>query len=177
MTGRLTVVCGPMFAGKTTALLRALRPGAVLIKPAMDVRAGAALVATHDGESAPALPVRSVPEEARAARLLLVDEVQFLEPPWFDDDLVEFVRDAVAGGAEVFAAGLDMDAWGRPFDVTAALCAMADEVIKLKARCAECGEPANMTALNSPTAGGRVSLGGAEKYRPVCRRHWSPPPS
>ena len=168
----LTVYCGPMFAGKSTALLKAWHEapetGRILLKPAMDTRYGKNSVSTHDGFSIPALPVTAMPEIGDKTHVFL-DEVQFMEDPWFSDDIHERVYELLRKGISVFAAGLDMDARGVPFAATAGLLAMADTVVKLTARCHVCEQPASMTSLRSPAD--RVQLGGSELYFPTCRIH------
>lgn len=177
--GRLSVFCGPMFAGKSTALLRAVREAetldgeaaCLLLKPAMDGRHGNDRVGTHDGELRAAMPVTQMPDLASGVRHVFLDEVQFMEPPWFAEGLGEAVEDLLRRGVNVTAAGLDMDAWGAPFQAVATLLAMADSVVKLTARCEVCGAPANMSRLHRDDAGGRVLLGGKDSYSPVCRDH------
>jgi thymidine kinase len=74
----------------------------------------------------------------------------------------------------ITASALDMDWQGRPFPMTAALAAMADEVVKLRAHCSVCGRPATKT-LKRSAEGGLVDLGGADKYEPRCNVHWHAP--
>ena len=172
--GKLTVICGPMFAGKSTELVSRVHEQTLVMKPAMDSRYGREVMSTHDGKQVPAWPVRAWPEWAWERSSIVIDEIQFFDTPWFDDDLTDIISRLLKRDVDIVVAGLDMDAWGRPFEVTATLCALADEVIKLKARCATCGQPAGMT-LAKRNAGQRVLLGGAESYEPACRLHWSVP--
>ena len=178
MPAVLTVICGPMFAGKSTALLREagrLEPSRVmLLKPGMDTRYDKDSVVTHDGLRAAAIPVRSMPVVPDSISDVFLDEVQFMEDPWFEGSLAEDVSRLLARRVSVWAAGLDMDAWGVPFSVTASLLAMSDHVLKLKSSCHACGAPACMTTLRGD-AGGRVKLGGSDVYAPACREHWQAP--
>jgi thymidine kinase len=160
-----------MFAGKTTALIREAVGHHIILKPAMDTRYGVEKITSHDGVGFPAIPMRRRPDNLpEILNTVIIDEVQFLEPPWFDDDIIDFVSDLLDRGISVVAGGLDMDAHGRPFEITAYLAAMADEVIKLKAVCVVCGDKAGMTRRKNGN-GDRVSLGGAESYEAVCRLH------
>jgi thymidine kinase len=58
--------------------------------------------------------------------------------------------------------------------MTAALAAMADEIVKLRAHCAVCGRPATKT-LKRSAGGESVDLGGSDKYEPRCNDHWYVP--
>ena len=66
MIATLTVVAGPMFAGKTSALIARIvealdrhQQPVVIVKPAMDNRYAEAAIVTHDGVAHPALPIAS----------------------------------------------------------------------------------------------------------------------
>jgi thymidine kinase len=188
MIASLHVIAGPMFAGKTSALIAriraALRDGArpvVIMKPAMDNRFADAAIVTHDGVAHPALPVASEREvfaavgeaAARAGRPVhvFVDEVNFLEAPHFDGSFHEAVHALLIGGHEVTCGGLDCDWRGMPFDVTARLLAMADRIEKLTARCAVTGEPAAKSYKRTADAA-RIALGAADTYEPRANSAW-----
>lgn len=179
--GTLTLITGPMFAGKSTELLKRVlwamngeqRPVAVL-KPAFDVRYAVERIVSHDGLAADAVPISAWPELDPAITEVFLDEAQFLDAPRFEGDLVAHVRETLARGVRITASGLDMDWQGRPFPMTAALAAMADEVVKLRAHCSLCGRPATKT-LKRSAEGGPVDLGGADKYEPRCNAHWHAP--
>ena len=49
---------------------------------------------------------------------------------------------------------------------------LADTVTKLAARCAYCGTPALFSLRIAADARQEV-VGGADKYAPVCRRHYA----
>ena len=188
MIATLTVVAGPMFAGKTSALIRriaaALDEGArpvVIVKPAMDNRFADGAIVTHDGVAHPALPIASEHDlfaavAEAAARVdgavhVFVDEMQFLETPHFHGAFHECVHALLVAGHDVTCGGLDCDWRGMPFDVSARLLAMADHVEKLTARCAVSGLPAQKTYKKSPDAT-RIALGAADTYEPRANAAW-----
>src|SRR5439155_19864011 len=80
----LTLICGPMFAGKTRTLIElvlAAGESAVAAKPDVDTRFGRGVIVSHDGARLPAIPLSSTAdlhEAASGAKLLAVDEAQFL---------------------------------------------------------------------------------------------------
>lgn len=175
--GTLTVVCGPMFAGKTTEVLKRVlwaRNGVqrevVVLKPAFDNRYADSEIVSHDGLRVEAISINEMPPNvARPGRggLVVLDEVQFMTI----GDLPDYVRSLLNDGVDVLAAGLDMDWQGHPFDVTASLLGMADEVIKAHAHCTVCGRPARKT-WKKDALGGSVELGAGDKYESRCNTHW-----
>jgi thymidine kinase len=184
----LNVFSGPMFAGKTSALIGSIKAvvdagvsPVVIIKPAMDNRFADAAIVTHDGVSHMALPVASAHDvfaavaaataESDAAIHLFVDEVQFLDKPYFAGDFHLVVHSLLQAGHTVTCGGLDMDWRGLPFEVTARLLAMADHVTKLTARCNVTGQPAQKT-YKRVVDGSRVALGAAETYEARCNGAW-----
>jgi thymidine kinase len=188
MIATLTVIAGPMFAGKTSALIAlvnaAVETGGrpvVIVKPAMDNRYADAAIVTHDGVAHPALPVgderslfAAVAEAAaRAGRPahVFVDEMQFLEPPHYHGAFHESVHALLAAGHDVTCGGLDTDWRGMPFDVSARLLAMADHVTKLTARCTVTGLPAQKTYKKTADAS-RIVLGAADTYEARANAVW-----
>lgn len=179
MYGKLTLICGPMFSGKTTELLKSilwnkngLNKNIAVFKTSFDDRYAQEEVMNHDGLEAKALSVKTWKDVSDDIDVVFFDEVQFFKNPQFDGHLVDIVHDLLSRGIDVVGAGLDMDADGKPFDITAMLLAMADEVIKLTSHCAVCGQPATKTYLKVERTG-QVQLGGSESYEPRCTRHWS----
>jgi len=179
--GNLTFICGPMFGGKTTELLKRIlwaRNGcskAVLVlKPAFDNRYSETKIVSHDGLSVESKSISSF-SEVRAllddAEMICIDETQFFTSPHFQDDLIEWISKFLEDGKEVVATGLDMDWQGKPFDISAKLAAMADDVIKVKANCTICGTPAAKT-FKKVQNGEQIELGTTDLYEARCNKHW-----
>lgn len=186
--GKLTVIVGPMFAGKTTELIRIIQRYRVLNKNvfvlnhASDTRyatVGGA-IATHVGSTLAAHSVESLGEEGAYAPegtdLVVIDEAQFFP------DLVEGVASWLDSfpHLDIVVAGLNGDARQRPFGHVLELIPLADEVIHLTALCLRCndGTPAHFS-VRKPDAdsGGTVQVGGADAYMAVCRAHLNPRPT
>lgn len=186
MIATLTVFSGPMFAGKTTALIGAVnaalaateRP-VVIVKPAMDNRFAESAIVTHDGVAHVAVPVASAHDVFAAVAAasgerpahVFADEVQFMDRPFFDGDFHLAIHTLLQAGHDVTCGGLDLDWRGLPFEVTARLLAMADHVTKLTARCAATGATAQKT-YKRVVDGERVALGAAETYEPRSNAAW-----
>ena len=180
--GSLTVITGPMFAGKTSMLIARAHlttcghaADVLALKPAFDTRGEASLIRSRDHSSLHARPITSWPAEAAGHAMLMLDEAQFMAPPHYAGDVVADVLDARQGGTSVMVSGLDTDYLRRPFAVIARFRALADEQIILRARCHVCGEPAAWTAKKIETD--RLLEVGDELYEARCDAHWSRPGS
>lgn len=170
--GRVEVVCGSMFSGKTEELIRRLRRAQFakqkveIFKPAIDVRYSEEEVVSHEGNSIPSTPVdssASILLMAQESEVVGIDEAQF-----FDDHIVEVCNDLAARGIRVIVAGLDLDFKGQPFGPMPALLAIADEVTKVHAICVRCGALAYVS--HRIVAGEKqVLLGEKQEYEPLCR--------
>jgi thymidine kinase len=180
--GKLTLCCGPMYASKTTELLKRTlwasngqNRTVYVVKPAFDTRYSATKIVSHDGLSTMANAIIGWDDHCRisaaGADMVCFDEVQFFAEPNFSADVVTIIRELLQEGKEVVCAGLDMDWQGAPFPVTASLAAMADEILKLTANCTVCGRPAGKTFKKLPE-GGSVELGSHDKYEARCNEHW-----
>ncbi len=182
--GRIEVVAGPMFAGKTEELLRRVRRAVIggrsvrVFTHALDTRQDAGVVASHAGHE---LPSREVDTAAEIADLVPpgTDLVAIDEAHFFGPELVPVVEDLARGGSVVLVAGLDVTFSGEPFEPLPALMALAERVDKLTAICAVCGEEAVFHRRIAPGTAGATDLvaehvGGSEKYEGRCRRHFEP---
>ena len=180
--GRLEVISGPMFAGKTEELLRRVRRAevagrkVVVINHALDIRHGTDRVASHAGLDYPSLAASSADEVERAVPdgpdLVAIDEAHFFGP-----DLTPVVTRLADRGLTVIVAGLDVTFEGQPFEPLPALMALAERVDKLTAICAVCGEEAVFhvrvaESSASPTDPVAEHVGGLDKYQARCRRHF-----
>lgn len=175
MYGKLTVITGPMFAGKSSHLMMEARLiNAVLFKPSFDNRYSECEVVSHDGEKMPAYSfssMRDIAEVGETTRPYCFDEVQFLDGDRYDGDFVQDVKLLLEHGIEVVVSGLDMCARGKPFPVMAQLLSMADSVAKLGAICTVCGTIASKSYRRDDGEG--VELGSDDLYEARCNRHWN----
>jgi len=167
------VVRGPMFAGKTSYALSAIRKHTALgqrvlvIKPACDTRFGATSeITTHDGDSLPCVTtntLNSVTDDVFAScDVIVIDEAQF-----FTGLLYFVVAAAEQKHKSVYVIGLSGDYQRRTFGEVLAVIPYADKVTTLSAICA-CGGDAHFTRRLNPNTG-QVIIGGAESYEAQCR--------
>ncbi|MDY6770374.1 MAG: thymidine kinase [Candidatus Nanohaloarchaea archaeon] len=148
---RLRVFTGPMFAGKSTALLEAAEEyDAVLVfKPELDDRYAEEEIVTHDGRSLEAEVVASdadgVEELEEQALDEVPDAVAIDEGQFFDEALVDAVGRLLAAGIDVVVTGLEKDYRQEGFGPMPELVSRADTVKRMTADCDVCGGPATRT--------------------------------
>ncbi len=170
--GRIEVICGSMFSGKTEELIRRLKRAKFakqrveIFKPSIDTRYSEEDVVSHDQNA-----IRSTPIDSSGNILLLasnIDVVGIDEAQFLDEGLTEVCNQLANNGVRVIIAGLDMDFKGVPFGPIPALCAIADEVTKVHAICVKCGALAYISHRLVANEH-RVLLGEQEEYEPLCR--------
>lgn len=170
--GRIEVICGSMFSGKTEELIRRMKRAKFakqrveIFKPAIDVRYSEEEVVSHDHNS-----ILSTPIDSSESILLLASDIDVVgidEAQFFDQGLVEVCNTLAKNGMRVIIAGLDMDYKGVPFGPIPALCAIADDVTKVHAICVKCGALAYLSHRLVANEH-RVLLGEQGEYEPLCR--------
>ena len=170
--GRIEVICGSMFSGKTEELIRRLNRARIaqqkveIYKPMIDTRYSEENVVSHDSNSVASTPVessQSILLMATEADVVGIDEAQF-----FDEGLIEVCNTLANRGKRIIIAGLDMDFKGVPFGPMPALCSIAEDVTKVHAICVRCGNLAHVS--HRIVAGDKqVMLGELQEYEPLCR--------
>lgn len=170
--GRIEVICGSMFSGKTEELIRRMKRAKFakqkvdIFKPAIDVRYSVENVVSHNSQS-----INSTPVDSSASIMLLAtntDVVGIDEAQFFDNGLVDVCNKLANEGVRVIVAGLDMDFKGNPFGPIPQLCAIADEVSKVHAICVKCGQLASFSH-RTVDVDKQVLLGETAEYEPLCR--------
>ncbi|HEV8406420.1 MAG TPA: thymidine kinase [Sphingomicrobium sp.] len=176
-----------MNAGKSTTLLQAdfnyrERGMATMLWTAgHDDRSGPGTIGSRIALSAPAHTydesvdlARAIGEELKKRELdcILVDEAQFLA----QRHVLQLCEVTDRLGIPVLCYGLRTDFQGKLFPGSAALLALADSLIELKAVC-ECGRKATMSLRidedgHAVTSGAQTEIGGNDRYIALCRRHF-----
>ncbi len=176
-----------MNAGKSTTLLQAdfnyreRGMETMLWTAAHDDRSGTGRIASRLGLTvdahaySPEIDLfEAVGEELKRRELhcVLVDEAQFLTR----GHVVQLCRLCDEVGLPVLCYGLRTDFLGELFEGSAALLALADTLVELKAVC-ECGRKAMMNLRvdvegHAVAAGAQTEIGGNDRYVALCRRHF-----
>ncbi len=177
--GKLTVIAGPMFSGKTGKLVALVdvftRMGhkVLTVKPKLDNRYGGRReLHSHDHQTTDAIVVDGEAPELIEKKILGTgaDKVIFDEVQFFDrDKMIQIILYLKKHGLHVIAAGLLYDYMRRPFGATPDLLGLADERLELFSICQKCGS----LARHSERVGGgkgRVDVGAADKYIAVCEK-------
>jgi len=168
-----------MFAGKSEELIRLARRALYakkivqVFKPSIDDRFHQTMVVSHMGVQHEAVPVNSAADLRSKispdVEMVLIEEVQF-----FDPTITDLCVELADRGVEVVCAGLDQDFRRQPFGPMASLLCAADEVIKLRAICMNCGDPASHTYRMVDDRPAHwddpiVLIGAMEAYEARCR--------
>jgi thymidine kinase len=180
--GHLSLLIGCMFAQKTTELLRRVRRyksigyKVLVVNFVGDTRYGRDCVASHDKEVEMATCVNTLKEVEPLIRtgqynVIAIDEGQFFT------DLFECVTQwADELPVHIVISGLDGTSERTPFGNMLRLIPHAEEVERLTAFCSECRD-GTIAAYSKYFGEAKkdehgVAIGGAEAYRPVCRKHY-----
>ena len=179
--GRIEVVVGPMFSGKSEELIRRLKRARIArqrvacFKPDIDLRYHRTAIASHSSQTHDAVTIANVAQLRRALyqqmseiEVVGIDEAQFL-----DDSIVQLAGELVHLDKRVILAGLDTTFTGDPFGPIPALMAVADDVTKLSAVCMVCGAPAVHTQRLGKSRE-LVVVGAAGVYEARCRACFRP---
>lgn len=179
--GRIELICGSMFSGKTEELIRRVRRARIarqsvqIFKPAVDTRFTKGRVTSHNGQDDEAVTCLSAADILihldPATTVVAVDEAQF-----FDLGLIQVIEQLAARDIRIIAAGLDLDFRGEPFGPIPELLARAEDVTKLHAICVVCGEEASRTQRLVDGQPARfddpvIMVGASESYEARCRQH------
>lgn len=177
----LDLYLGPMFAGKSSAILGIIRRNTVIglktfcITNAIDRRyTKDARIMTHALDSAPAIAVTHLMDLIRSPEVMAADCI-IIEEAQFFPDLTDFVIPVVdCLQKHVICVGLDGDSSRRPFGQLLDLIPYADTITRLTALCKRCGDgtPAIFTFRQPGAPKMQVNVGAADQYESLCRRHF-----
>jgi thymidine kinase len=190
--GRVEVITGGMFSGKTTELISRLirakiaKQQIIAFKANLDNRYKKDDITSHTGMSVTSIPVSITAEGVKQMKEIVseqeklhgfVDVIGIDEVHFFDDSIVDLADEFASKGKRVILAGLDLDFSDEPFEPMKRLLAKAEYVDKLRAVCVACGAEGTKTHLKAKTVGDSKSplIGGAELYEARCRNCFSLP--
>lgn len=186
--GRIEVICGCMYSGKTEELIRRLhhvqiaRQRLAAFTPRRDTRYAAGNLVSHNGVRIEARiidTIRDIPSLLEdGVQVVALDELHFLDD---EPDMVYTVCQSLADrGLRVLVAGLDQDFRALPFPAMSRLLAVAEQVDKLFAICVRCGAYATRSqrlidGQPAPFDAPTLVVGGLDMYEARCRSCYEHP--
>jgi thymidine kinase len=177
MAGRLELIMGCMFSGKSTEMIRrlkrykAINKKILVINSSKDVRNPKAVLQTHDNITFDCVKTDNLltlfcTDEIQTADIIAIDEAQFFS------QLRDFVERVLEMNKHIIVAGLDGDYKQCIFGDILYLIPLADEVDKLKAMCMKCNNgtlgPFTKRIIDNTE---QELIGANEMYKSVCRLH------
>jgi len=170
--GRIEVICGSMFSGKTEELIRRIKKVElanekyIIFRPKIDSRNPENKIISHAKNEISASIVSSPKEILDLSvnySVIGIDEAQF-----FDQSIVDVCNVLANKGHRLIIAGLDMDYEGNPFGPMPNLMACAEDVMKVHAVCVETGNPAGYS-YRKDSSDDLVLIGEKKEYKPLSR--------
>lgn len=178
--GKLTIILGCMFSGKSTELIRLIRryrsidKNVMVIKHSIDHRYDSSHVTSHDQEKIESVMITDLSNvkdrpEFKTADVIVVEEAQFFNELY---NHVIYWVDTLK--KNVIVAGLDGDYNRQPFlnGELLKLIPVCDEIKKLTGYCQICHCEAIFTKRVNTDTTDQIVVGSKDIYIPVCRKHY-----
>lgn len=177
--GKLTVIAGPMFAGKTTKLLTLfsvlsnLGYSILCFKAEAASNGGMGHTRSHDERPLPVIYIsQEEPEKILqyvgkdGIQKVIIDAIHFFPK----DRFITVVEKLLTQGIDVYVNGLIYDYRKQEYGATKTLMDMADECIEQYSICVKCGGKAAHTERIAGSTEQSIGTTGkvAAKYIPVC---------
>ena len=169
----IEIVCGPMFSGKTTALISKIKKEisnnnqVVIFKPHIDDRYSENYIVSHDNskiECKTIINAEEILEYMDSYKIFAIDECQL-----FDINIISVCEKLAKENKKIILAGLDNDYKAEPFKQMLGLMKLSNNITKLYAICVKCGDDASFSyRLTNETE--VVVIGKDEKYEARCKK-------
>lgn len=189
MKGRLEIIIGPMYSGKTEELIRRItrrriaKQEGLVFKPVIDTR-DKSFVKSRAGTVIEAISISEISDifkhlEKRKVNFIAIDEIQF-----FSETIYDVLESVLNKNIDVLSSGLNLDFKGEPFKSVEDLVIRADDITLLKAVCVVCGKDATRTQrlilkngswLPASKSDDVILIDGSiesVRYEPRCRDCW-----
>ena len=170
--GKIELILGPMFSGKSTRLIELMRKyvykakKTIMVKYFADQRySEKSEVVTHDlikYDSINCKLLRNSFDTLKQYDVIGIDEGQFFA------DLVEVCEELALMGKIILIAALNGDFRMEPFPVIQRIISKSDKIKLLKAYCFNCHKDAKFS-LRIVQSNETVLIGAGEAYKPACR--------
>jgi len=185
--GYLDLILGPMFSGKSTKLIKYIRDhktlgiNVMVIKPDIDNRyTNESSICTHNNEkeNCVMLPIDKLDKifeikDYENTIVIAIEEGQFFM------NLFEIVKKMVDIDKKIiYITAINGDANRNLFGDIYKLISYCDNIEFMQALCVDCkdGTPGiyskKITKISTTNTNNQTDVGGADKYKAVCRRHY-----
>jgi len=175
--GRIDIIMGCMFSGKSTELIRlanqykVLEKKVLIVNHSMDTRYSKNAVATHSNQTLDCMAVSKLDfkntESYNECDVLIIEEAQFFE------GLYEFVLSACEkDNKDVIVVGLDGDSNRNEFGEILKLIPVCNSVKKLYGLCIKCKDGTKACFTKRLVDNSDQVLIGSAEFIPVCRKHY-----
>ena len=170
--GKIELILGPMFSGKSTRLIETIRKyvhkakKTIMVKFIADKRyTDKSQVVTHDLIKYDSIDCKNLRDSFDIIKnydVIGIDEGQFFS------DLVEVCEELALLNKTIIIAALNGDFRMEPFPVISRIISKADKIKLLKAYCFHCHKDAKFS-LRIVQSNETVLIGAGEAYKPACR--------
>ena len=170
--GKIELILGPMFSGKSTRLIEQMRKyvykakKTIMVKYYADQRySEKSEVVTHDLIKYDSINCKLLGNSFDTLKqydVIGIDEGQFFA------DLVEICEELALMGKIILIAALNGDFRMEPFPVIQRIISKSDKIKLLKAYCFNCHKDAKFS-LRIVQSNETVLIGAGEAYKPACR--------
>lgn len=174
----IKLIIGPMFAGKTTELLRYIRmlkvinKQYIIVKPSVDTRIDELSISTHNFDKEECIVLENM-KDIYKLELDNIDTV-FIDEGQFFNDLKEIVINLVEKeNKNVIISGLVSDYNRNKFGQMLELVPYGAEIIQLNALCLYCMDGTSaIFSHRRQTSNEQVLIGAKDTYVSLCRKHY-----
>jgi len=178
-SGYLELIIGPMYAGKSTELIRiinrykCLNKNIIVINHIYNNRYGSNELTTHNKEIVKECIILTKLDELdntllENTEVIIIEELQFFEDAY---DVILHWCDNL--NKIVICGGLDGDFMRKSFGDVLRLIPHAEKVTKLSALCKKCGDGTLAHFTKRKTENNEKTLVGSDDiYEAVCRKHY-----
>lgn len=170
--GNFELITGPMFSGKTSALIQKFQEAekqnikAKCFKPVVDNRYAIDKIVSHDGNKIEAAVIENVSDLLKIAseyKLVFIDEIQFLDPT-----ITKIIEDLKKKSIDVVASGLEYDYMGNYFGEMKQLVSQANSISRLTGTCMVCNAIGTHTFRKDKQNFDTVLVGSHDLYEIRC---------
>ena len=170
--GRIELIIGPMFSGKSTRLIETIRKYTYKAKKTVMVKFHAdkrysekSEVVTHDLVKYDSIECKNL---LHSFDILNNYDVIGIDEGQFFNDLVKACEKLAQENKIVIVAALNGDFRMEPFPAVSNLISKADKIKLMKAYCFNCHKDAKFS-LRIVESNETVLIGSGEAYKPTCR--------